>query len=110
MGAELDRVEPGRFEPGATLTIFGTDVAGTDMEVVLGDVMLTVVERLIDRLVVTAEGSPGTPIASGGALSAGEMPLVARPRLSPPRTRSSNLPSANPPPVATGVTLLPGDL
>ena len=110
MGAELDRVEPARFEPGATLTVFGTDVAGTDMEVVLGDVMLTVVERRIDRLVVTAEGSPGTPIAAGGTLSAGEMPLVVRRRLSPTRTRSSNLLAAKLLPVVTGATLVAGNL
>jgi len=110
MGAQLDRVEPARFEPGATLTMFGTDVAGTDMEVVLGDVMLTVVERRIDRLVVVAEGSPGTPIASGGTLSAGEMPLVVRRRLSPTRTRSSNLLAAKLLPVVTGATLVAGNL
>jgi len=103
-------VEPARFEPGATLTIFGTDVAGTDMEVVLGDVMLTVVERRIDRLVVVAEGSPGAPIASGGTLSAGEMPLVVRRRLSPTRTRSSNLLAAKLLPVVTGATLVAGNL
>jgi hypothetical protein len=110
MGARLDRVEPDRFEAGATLTVFGDDISGASMEVVLGDVTLTVVERHVDRLVVTAEGSPGTPIASGGTLSAGEMPLVVRRRLSPARTRSSNLLAARLLPTVTGAALVGGDL
>ena len=110
MGARLDRVEPDRFEAGATLTLFGNDLGGSDMEVVLGDVMLDVVERRIDRLVVTAEGSPGTPIASGSTLSAGEMPLVVRRRLSPTRTRSSNLLAARLLPTLNSAALVAGDL
>lgn len=110
MGARLDRVEPERFEAGATLTIFGDDISGSDMEVVLGDVMLTVVERRVDRLVVTAEGSPGTPIASGTTLSAGEIPLVVRRRLSPSRTRTSNLLAARLLPTLTSAALVGGDL
>ena len=110
MGARLDRVEPDRFEAGATLTVFGDDISSTSMEVVLGDVMLTVVERHVDRLVVTAEGSPGTPIASGTTLSAGEMPLVVRRRLSPTRTRSSNLLAARLLPTVTSAALVAGNL
>lgn len=110
MGAKLDRVEPPRFEAGDSITIFGDDVAGADMEVVLGDVVLTTVERRVDRLLVTAEGSPGTPIANGTTLSAGEMPLVVRRRLSPTRTRTSNLLAARLLPTVTGATLLAGNL
>lgn len=110
MGARLDRVEPDRFEAGATLIVFGDDISSTSMEVVLGDVMLTVVERHVDRLVVTAEGSPGTPIASGTTLSAGEMPLVVRRRLSPTRTRSSNLLAARLLPTVTSAALVAGNL
>jgi Pvc16 N-terminal domain len=110
MGARLDRVEPDRFEVGATLTVFGDDISGTNMEVVLGDVTLTVVERHVDRVVVTAEGSPGTPIASGATLSAGEMPLVVRRRLSPTRTRSSNLLAARLRPTLTSAAMVGGDL
>jgi hypothetical protein len=110
MGASLDRVEPDRFEVGATLTIFGDDISSTDMEVVLGDVVLTVVERRVDRLIVTAEGSPGTPIASGTTLSAGEMPLIVRRRLSPTRTRSSNMLAARLLPTLTSAALVAGDL
>ena len=80
------------------------------MEVVLGDVMLNVVERRVDRLIITAEGSPGTPIASGTTLSAGEMPLVVRRRLSPTRTRTSNLLAARLRPTVTGAALVAGTL
>ena len=110
IGARLDRVEPDRFEVGATLAVFGDDISGVDMEVVLGDVVLTIVERHVDRLVVTAEGSPGTPIASGTTLSAGEMPLVVRRRLSPTRTRSSNLLAARLLPTLTSAAMVGGDL
>lgn len=110
MGAQLDRVEPDRFEAGATLTLSGDDLSGSDMEVVLGDQMLTIVERQVNRLVVTAEGSPGTPIASGTTLSAGEIPLVVRRRLSPTRTRTSNLVAARLLPTLNGAVLVAGDL
>jgi hypothetical protein len=110
LGARLTRLEPDRVEVGASLTVFGDDIAGTNMEVVLGNVALTVVERHVDRLVVTAEGSPGTPIASGTTLSAGEMPLVVRRRLSPTRTRSSNLLALRLLPTLTGATLAGSDL
>src|SRR5262245_7804913 len=110
LGARLTRVEPDRFEAGASLTLFGDDISSSAMEVALGNVVLTVVDRFVDRLVVTAEGSPGTPIASGTTLSAGEMPLVVRRRLSPTRTRSSNLLAARLLPTVTGATLVGSDL
>jgi hypothetical protein len=110
MGARLHRVEPERFEAGATLTIFGDDVAGNEMEAVLGDVMLTIVSRRVDRIEVIAEGNPGTPIASGTTLSAGELPLVVRRRLSPTRTRTSNLLAARLLPTVTGAALVGGNL
>jgi hypothetical protein len=110
LGARLHRVAPVRFVTGATLTIHGDDVSATNTEVVLGDVMLTVVERRVDRLIVIAEGTPGTPIASGGTLSAGELPLIVRRRLSPTRTRSSNLLAARLLPTVTGATLIGSDL
>ena len=110
LGARLSRVEPDRFETGASLTLFGDDISSTAMEVVLGNVVLTVVERFVDRLAVMAEGSPGTPIASGTTLSAGEMPLVVRRRLSPTRTRSSNLLAVRLLPTLTGATLVGSDL
>lgn len=91
LGPRLDRIEPTQFEVGATLTVWGDDLMGSDLEAVLGNVMIRITDRRPDRLTLMAEGSPGTPIADGGALSAGEMPLVVRRRLSPTRTRTSNL-------------------
>ncbi|MDH4606947.1 Pvc16 family protein [Pseudomonas sp. BN102] len=110
MGSRLDRVEPARFEAGATLTLYGDDLNPSNLEVLLGNVQLSVVERQPQRLVVTAEGSPGNPIASGTTLSAGEMPLVVRRRLSPTRTRSSNLLAARLLPTLDSAALVGGDL
>lgn len=110
MGARLDRVEPDRFEVGATLTLFGEDLGSSDLEVVLGDVVLDITERRVDRLVAVAETSTGAPIAGGTRLSAGEMPLVVRRRLSPTRTRTSNLLAARLLPTLIGATLVAGTL
>jgi hypothetical protein len=110
LGPRLDRVEPELFEVGGALTIRGDDLMGSDLEVVLGNVMLQIVERRPDRLTVVAEGSPGTPIADGGTLSAGEMPLVVRRRLSPTRTRSSNLLAVRLLPQVDTASLLAGTL
>lgn len=110
LGARLDRVEPDRFEAGATFTLFGDDIEASEMEVVLGEQMLTVLERQVGRLVVQAEGSPGTPVASGTLLSAGELPLVVRRRLSPTRTRSSNLLAVRLLPTLNSAALVAGDL
>ena len=114
MGPRLHRVEPARFEAGARIVLFGTDLTGADLEVVLGHVLLTTVERHPDRLVVTAEGdaagNPQGPIASGTVLSAGEIPLVVRRRLSPTRTRSSNLLAARLLPTLNDAAIAAGDL
>jgi len=110
LGPRLELVEPDRFEVGATLTIRGDDLMGGDLEVVLGDVVLSVIERRPDRIIALAEGSPGTPIADGGALSAGEMPLIVRRRLSATRTRTSNLLAVRLLPGVTGASLVAGTL
>ncbi|MDH4652631.1 MULTISPECIES: Pvc16 family protein [unclassified Pseudomonas] len=110
LGARLDRVEPARFEAGATLTLYGEDLNPSNLEVLLGDVQLNVLEREPQRLLVSAEGSPGTPIASGTTLSAGEMPLIVRRRLSPTRARSSNLLAARLLPTLDSAALVAGDL
>jgi len=110
MGASLDRVLPTRFEAGEQIELFGDDLHGADIEAVLGDVVLTIVERHPDRLVVTAEGSPGTSIASGTVISAGEHPLVVRRRLSATRTRSSNLIAARLLPTCSGAAIVAGNL
>lgn len=110
LGPSLSRVEPARFEAGSSIRIYGDDLHGADLDAVLGDTVLTITERRPERLTVTVEGSPGTPIASGTALSAGELPLVVRRRLSPTRTRSSNLLAAGLLPTVSGASLVAGDL
>jgi hypothetical protein len=110
LGPSLDRVEPVAFEAGEQIVIFGDDLNGADLEVVLGSTVLTVVSRRPDRITAVVEGSPGTPIASGTAISAGEHPLVVRRRLSATRTRSSNMLAARLLPTVSGAALAAGDL
>lgn len=110
MGARLERVDPVLFEAGATLTLHGDDLNPSELEVLLGDVPLLVVERQPQRLVVLAEGSPGDPIATGGTLSAGEMPLQVRRRLASGRSRSSNLLLTRLLPTLDSAALVGGDL
>jgi hypothetical protein len=113
LGPSLDRVEPARFETGAQIEIFGDDL-GADLEPVLGDTVLTIVAQRPDRLTVTVEGDPGGnpqgPIASGTAISAGEHPLLVRRRLSPTRTRASNLLVARLIPTVSSASLAAGTL
>lgn len=114
LGPRLQRVEPQVFEAGAQIDLFGEDLQSNDLEVVLGDVVLTPVVRLPDRLRATVEGDPGGnpqgPIASGTALSAGELPLIVRRRLSATRTRSSNLLAARLLPTVDTAALVAGNL
>jgi len=110
LGPSLDRVEPAAFEAGEQIVIFGDDLNGADLEVVLGSTVLNVVSRRPDRITAVVEGSPGTPIASGTAISAGEHPLVVRRRLSATRTRSSNLLAARLLPTVSGAALAAGDM
>jgi hypothetical protein len=110
MGPTLDRVEPAAFEAGASIEVFGNDLHGANIEVALADQVLTIVERRPDRLLVTVEGTPPAPIADGSTLSAGELGLVVRRRLSPTRVRSSNVQLARLLPTVTGASLVGADL
>lgn len=110
MGPVLDRVGPATFEASASIELFGNDLHGADIEVALGEQVLTIVERRPDRLLVTVEGTPPAPIASGAALSAGELGLVVRRRLSPTRVRSSKLQLVRLLPTVTGAALAGADL
>lgn len=114
LGPRLHRVEPLAFEVGAEVDVFGDDLNSDDLEVVLGNVVLTPVVRFPGRLRATVEGDPGGnpqgPIASGATLSAGEMPLIVRRRLSPTRTRSSNLLAARLLPTLSTAAIIAGDL
>ena len=114
LGARLDRVEPARFATGQRIVLFGDDLNGSNLEVLLGDVVLTLVERRADRLIVDAEGDPGGnpqgPIASGTWLSAGDLPLFVRQRLPTSRFRSSNPLAVQLLPIVTGATRVGTDL
>jgi hypothetical protein len=111
LGPLLERVEPAAFEAGDSLTLFGDDLGGGDLEAVLDGVVLTITGRRPDRLQVRAEGSPAvTPVADGTVISAGEHPLTVRRRISPTRTRSSNLVAARLLPTLSGAAMAGGDL
>jgi hypothetical protein len=110
MGPVLHSVVPAAFGAGASIEVFGDDLHGANMEVVLGDQPLTIVERRPDRLLVTVESTPPAPIANGSTLSAGEHALVVRRRLSPTRVRSSNVQIAKLLPTVTGAALVGGNL
>jgi hypothetical protein len=102
LGPRLSRVVPARFESGASVEVFGSELAGSDLEVVLGDLMLPVLDRRPDRIRVQVLGET--------TLSAGELPLVARKRVSATRTRSSNLLAAQLLPTLTLARLEGNDL
>ena len=114
LGPRLTRVSPAAFEAGAEIELFGIDITASDIEVVLGDVVLTPVLRLPDRLRVTVEGdpegNPEGPIAAGSTLSAGEVPLLVRRRLTATRVRSSNLLAARLLPTVSSATVVGDDI
>lgn len=110
MGARLDSVEPDHFEAGAVLALQGRELDDSRIEAVLGDVVLRVLERRPERLTVLAEGSGGTPIADGGALSAGALALGVRRRVSPTRTRSMDLLAVRLLPTLASATIAGADL
>ncbi len=114
LGFRLERVDPQVFQVGEQIDLFGIDLNSGDLEVVLGDVVLTPVLHLPDRLRATVEGDPGGapqgPIASGTTLSAGELPLIVRRRLSLTRTRSSNLLAVRLLPTVSTAALVAGNV
>jgi hypothetical protein len=110
MGPRLERIEPVAFEAGAVIELFGADLHGADIEVALGEQPLTILEQHPERLRVRVEGTPPAPITSGATLSAGELSLVVRRRLSPTRVRSSAPQLARLLPTVTAAGLVGGDL
>jgi len=115
LGALLDRVEPAVFEPGDTVTLFGSDLHLGGLEAVLGDEVLRVTGQWSDRLAVEVEGSEPGPggvgrIVSGLGPSAGELPLKVREPRSNGRFRSSNLITGNLRPVVSTAALNGGAL
>jgi Pvc16 N-terminal domain len=110
LGPVLDRIVPAAFAAGAEVEVFGDELHGANIEVVLGDQLLTILERRSDRLLLSVEGTPPAPIADGSTLSAGEHALVARRRLSPTRVRSSNVQLAKLLPTVASAALVGADL
>jgi Fe2+ transport system protein FeoA len=108
LGPTLDRIVPAAFEAGAEVELFGDDLHGDAIEVVLGDQLLSITEQRADRLLVTVDGTP--PIAGGGTLSAGEHALAVRRRLSPTRVRTGGMLLAKLLPSVTAAALVGTDL
>lgn len=110
LGPTLERVDPAAFEAGDAIEVVGGDLHGQGIEVVLGDQVLDITARRPDRLAVTVESSPGTPIADGGTLSAGEHGLSVQRRLSATRVRTGGVQLVRLLPTVTGATLVGDDL
>jgi hypothetical protein len=83
LGISLDAVTPPSFELNSSISIIGTDLNLSGVEVLLGSSPLTILPPVtsakLDCQVTT------------GPMSAGSYPLLARQTLSPGRFRSSNL-------------------
>ena len=110
LGAQLDRVEPPVFEPGETITLYGTDLHLSGLEAMLEDEPLRVTGQWADRMTVEVEAAAPGPggagrIASGLGPSAGERPIRLREARAGGRYRSSNLISGWLRPVVTAAAL-----
>ncbi len=73
LGPLLDTVTPAKFEPGAALTISGTDLNVEGLSVQLGGVTLPITSRSYGSIACAVPNS----IALGTTLSAGSLPIVA---------------------------------
>jgi hypothetical protein len=96
LGARLKRAEPGVFEAGQQITLYGTDLHLGGLEAVLGDEVLRTTGQWPDRMTVEVEALEPGPggagrIASGLGPSAGELPIRLRQPRPGGRFRSSNL-------------------
>jgi hypothetical protein len=110
LGPRLSTVEPIAFEPGDILTIKGEDLHLTGLECWLAGVQLSIIGQRPDRLSVRAEGlvisgMTEGPIVAGGAISAGEHPLLVRQLMPNNRYRSSNLLTGRLRPVVSTATI-----
>jgi hypothetical protein len=104
LGPRITAVEPPAFDPGDTISVLGEDLHLAGLECRLGAAELAVVGQRPERLTLRVDG----PIAAGGAISAGEHPLVVRQPLPRGRHRDSNLLVGALRPVVTGATLAGG--
>jgi Pvc16 N-terminal domain len=102
LGISLDAVTPPSFELNSPISIVGSDLNLSGVEVLLGSTPLTILPPVtsakLDCQVTTA------------AMSAGSYPLAARRTLSPGRFRSSNILVANLLPTVATAQVTPGRL
>ncbi len=87
LGPMITRVSPEKFEAGATLTLYGTDLHLSGLSVMLGSAELAVTAQQPDRLQCLVNGS----IPNGSVISAGSHPVCVALTLPGGRRRSSNL-------------------
>ena len=97
MGPTITDISPQTFEPGSTVTIFGTDLHLSNLSVQLGPVELPVTMQQPDRLQFVVRED----LANGATISAGSLPVSVAQLLSTGRKRQSNLLVGNLVPVLT---------
>ena len=98
LGARLDRVNPDRFESGATITFEGSDVAGYDQAFVGSETF---------PVVVTPAGTFMTVVPVATTLSAGAYPIAVSRTLASGRSLTSNAVLGHLLPKITSVTVGP---
>jgi hypothetical protein len=96
LGARLDAVSPRSFDPGETITLYGTDLHLAGLEALIGVEPIRVTGQWPDRMTVEIEATAPGPggqgrIAQGLGPSAGERPISLRQLAKNGRYRSSNL-------------------
>jgi hypothetical protein len=106
MGPVITKVEPESFDPGATVTLEGTDLHVADLSVMLGPVELPVTMQQPDRLQFVVNEAIATP----AVISAGSHPVSVSQLLPGGRRRASNLLVGNLRPVLDTAAIQAGTL
>ena len=101
LGPSISEISPVSFEPGATVTIYGTDLHLSNLSVSLGPVMLPVTMQRPDELRFVVRED----LINGSMISAGSLPVSVSQLLPSGRRRASNLLVANLRPVLTSAVL-----
>jgi hypothetical protein len=96
LGARLAAISPTSFDTGDVVTLTGDDLNLSGLECWLNGAQVSIIAQQTGQLKVRIEGEahlPATegPIAAGGAISAGELPILLRQRLVSGRYRASNV-------------------
>lgn len=105
-GPVITKVEPESFEPGATVTLEGTDLHAAGLSVMLGPVELPVTMQQPDRLQFVVNEAFATP----DVISAGSHPISVSQLLPGGRRRGSNLLVGNLRPVLDTAAVQAGTL